>query len=108
MGPRQTPDIQKLTLMAELLAAICATDCLDLAPNLGPGRAGISRRSGAGRTIVDPNGPRIAHRLVSPIEGLNSVRGLVGEAGIQGRREPPDAGDDRQNADLAPVGQLIV
>ena len=60
------------------------------------------------RAVVDPYGLGITHHLAGPIKGFDNVCGLVGEAGIQGRREPAEGVDDRQNADLAPVEQLIV
>ena len=43
-----------------------------------------------------------------PIQRPNDVRGPVREARIQGRREPTVLVDDRQDADLARIEQLVV
>lgn len=60
------------------------------------------------RGVVDALGLWIACHLAGPIEACDNVHGLLGEAWVQGRREPAEGVDDRQNADLAPVEQLIV
>ena len=60
------------------------------------------------RAVVDPNDPWIANSLPGPLERLDGIAGLVGEPRIQRRREPAEGVDDRQDADLAPVEQLVM
>lgn len=58
--------------------------------------------------VVDANGRRISDLPAEPLQCLNDNLPLVAEAGIDCRREARVSVDDRQNADLATSGQLIM
>ena len=104
----------------QALASEAAVECLDegiVGRLAGPGevqrhplRIGpqIEVTGDELRALVDPDRPWITHLGANPFQGCVHVLGPIAETRIDHRLEAREGVDDRQHADLAACGELVV